>query len=159
MSEHACREQGLLCWCPKPHCCSLKRTDGSTCLYTNPTFLLDGENPTVKGTTQSWVSQNPRTRLAALSDYAWYLIPYKGIKHHAKVHLHILPTANLEEKPEASKKTGEGAKKETQNSWQSLLKALPLKEQIFQTSKNTSWLCWCQEDWNQLRKAEGQADL
>lgn len=82
----------------------------------NPTFLLDAKNPIVKGTTQSWMSQNPRTRLSALSEQAWYSIPCKGMKHQAKVDLHILTRANLGEKPEVGTKTGEGAKKETQNS-------------------------------------------
>lgn len=123
MSEHACREQGLLCWCTSGGHRSktlLLFTEENKCkhlrLYTNPTFLLDAENPIVKGTTQSWISQNPRTRLSALSEQVWYLILCKGIKHQAKVHLHILTRANLGEKPEVSIKTGEGAKKETQNS-------------------------------------------
>lgn len=131
VSEHACREQGLLCWCTSGAHRSktlLLFTKENKCkhlrLYTNPSFLLDVENPIVEGTTQSWMSQNPRTRLPALSEQAWCLIPCKGIKHQAKVHLHILNTANLGEKPEVSKKTGEGTKKETQNSCKSPLKAL-----------------------------------
>lgn len=59
------------------------------------------------------------------------MIPHKGIMHQAKVHLHIFTTANLGDKPEVGKKTGEGTKRNpkllVEPSESSIRNTLPLK--------------------------------